>query len=271
MEATDERTIPHGDRCLWQQEVERFDRMLGPFGEAALDAARPAAGERVLDVGCGAGGTAIAAAHLVGSAGRVVGVDLDPRQIGLARARTAGLRTVELVATDATTFHDPIGFDVVFSRFGMMLFADPAAAFGSIAATARAGGRIAYVTWTRPEANLWFAIPHEVAGLPVPADAPGPFSLADAATNADLLASAGWTEVDVQVIERPTWVGADLGDALGFLARFLGHRVDPNALGPILDEAGRRMDPFVGSDGVELPGVALLCTAAMPHASGASG
>jgi hypothetical protein len=149
----------------------------------------------------------------------------------------------------------------------MMLFPQPSAAFRAIAATARAGARIAYVTWTRPEENLWFALPYHAAVLPTPPSEAGPFALADPDANASLLNGSGWKDVDVRPLERPTWVGRDLADALGFLQRSLGH-LDPDRLAPILDAATALLEPHVRPSGVELPGVALLCTATKPRAGG---
>ena len=263
MSTSSETTTTFREACLWQEEAQRFDRMLGPFGDVALAACRPAPGDRVLDVGCGAGATTIAAARLVEPRGRAVGVDVDRGMIEVAKARALDLANVDLVVADAATFRDPAGFDVVLSRFGMMLFAEPAAAFRAIAAAARPGARIAYVTWTRPEENLWFALPYRAAGLEAPRSEAGPVGLADPDRNARLLSQAGWADVDVRPLERATWVGRDLSDALAFLRRSLTHRLDPDTMRSVLDAAAGLLEPHVRPGGVELPGVALLCTARM--------
>jgi SAM-dependent methyltransferase len=193
----------------WLRQAEGLERQLAPVSAVLFDAARLAPGESVLDVGCGTGPTTWAAARAVGPTGRVVGLDVSAEM--LAAAATAGTASpadaaTEWVQADAVTWTPPMGaFDVVLSRFGVMFFSDPAAAFAHLAEAARPdGGRLAFAAWQRRDESDLFAVSLHavVAALPhlapeVPADDEGPFSLADTEALVALLAGAGWADVAV--------------------------------------------------------------------------
>jgi ubiquinone/menaquinone biosynthesis C-methylase UbiE len=134
----------------WVSEAERYDTMVGAFGDAMLDAAALKPGERVLDVGCGNGATTIEAARRVRPSGFAVGIDLSAPMLGLARQRatSAGAREAKFVRDDAQTHAFTADeFDAVVSRFGLMFFDDPQAAFANLGRALRPGGRLAFVAW----------------------------------------------------------------------------------------------------------------------------
>ena len=133
----------------WAAEAERYDAMLAPFVGPIVAAAAPQPGEAVLDVGCGNGALALAFAEQVAPGGRVTGVDLSEPMLAEARRRAdaAGRGDVTFVRADAQTAALPGPFDVVVSRFGVMFFDDPTAAFTNLAASLRPGGRIVFVCW----------------------------------------------------------------------------------------------------------------------------
>jgi SAM-dependent methyltransferase len=196
----------------WEEENERHT---GPFGDAALAAAAPAAGERVLDVGCGCGSATVALGNAVGPAGQVLGIDLSAAMLARAeqRAKAAGLGHVTFRRADAQTGDlRPGSQDLVFSRFGVMFFADPPAAFARLRRALRPGGRIAFACWQVPSANPWMALPNRAAirffGLaPPPHDAPGPFSLADPDRTSAVLGAAGFTSVSIRPHRRTLRLG----------------------------------------------------------------
>src|SRR5207248_3163461 len=124
-------------------------------GEQAIAAAQLRPGERVIDVGCGCGATSRALARAVGELGQVVGVDLSEPMLARARAlaQSERLANVRFVNADASRFEDARPFDLVFSRFGVMFFPDPPAAFANLARALRSGGRLAFVCWRSPAEN----------------------------------------------------------------------------------------------------------------------
>jgi SAM-dependent methyltransferase len=201
-----------GERVArWIGSAAALEPQLAPVSDELFEVADLQQGERVLDVGCGTGPTTHRAASLVGSTGSVTGLDVAPAMVDAARAAEpmgSDVAPIEWVATDATAWRGPsVPFDVVISRFGVMFFADPSAAFANLASLVAPGGRLAIAVWARRRDNPLFEIPlaatlavRDGFGLP-PADVPpadeGPFSMADPAEVHDLLTAAGWADVTV--------------------------------------------------------------------------
>jgi SAM-dependent methyltransferase len=200
---------------LWVAAEEETECHTGPFGEAALSLAAPGAGEVVLDVGCGCGSTTVTLAAAVGAGGRVLGVDLSSSMLARAeeRAGAAGAAHVGFHRVDAQSAD--LGadcFDLVFSRFGVMFFADPVAGFTNLRRALRADGRMVFVCWQAPSANPWMALVNRAAvrifDLEVPPhDAPGPFSLADPDRTAAVLDAAGFGAVEITARRRRLHLG----------------------------------------------------------------
>lgn len=197
----------------WVKLQNRLDEMIGPLGAAAIDRAAPRPGERVLDVGCGCGATALELRDRVGERGEVLGVDLSEPMLALAQSRVSG-PGVRFEKADAQTEPLPKGhFDLVFSRFGVMFFADPVAAFANLRRALQPSGRLAFLCWQPPTRNPWVMVPltaiADVVPLqpPPPPDAPGPFSFGDPARVERILADAGFREVAIEALEQPMWLG----------------------------------------------------------------
>jgi SAM-dependent methyltransferase len=212
----------------WVALQEQLDAQLGPLGEATMAHAGLAPGDRVLDVGCGCGATSIELARRVGTTGAVLGVDLSAGMLEVARARAehAGLRNASFLQSDAQTSTFERGrFDVLFSRFGVMFFADPPAAFANLRAALRPGGRAALLCWQGIEKNPWLAVPLAVARQhveilpPASPDAPGPFALADPDRLRGVLSAGGLSRVALEPLELRLTVGGgrDLDAATDFL------------------------------------------------------
>jgi SAM-dependent methyltransferase len=184
---------------VWARETDATDPRLEHFGQAGIAALAPRLGERVLDVGCGAGATSRALAQRVGPSGHVTGVDLSRPLLDVARARGGGPHYVQADAA-AIAFDTP--FDAVFSRFGVMFFEDPAAAFANLRRAAPRG-RLTFVCWRSPDENPAMIRPlaltrHLLPQSPAPdPDAPGPFSLADPDRVRRVLHEAGWRDLTV--------------------------------------------------------------------------
>src|SRR5205823_10546814 len=132
----------------WFTNQARLDAMVAVFGQAAIEAAAPATGERVLDVGCGAGASSLALAARVGPGGQVLGVDISEPLIGRARALAPQDTPALFQVADASSTELPEGaFDILFSRFGVMFFDDPTAAFSHMRRALKPGARVAFVCW----------------------------------------------------------------------------------------------------------------------------
>ena len=183
--------------AAWLRRAEGLERQLAPVSSVLFAAADLQPGERVLDVGCGTGPTTRDAAAAVGPTGRVTGIDLSADMIDAARA--ASPAWIDWIVADVAAWEPPPGaWDVVLSRFGIMFFDDPTAAFAALARATAPGGRLAMATWSQRTASPLFEVPLRAA-LTVIDDAPppppdqGPFSLHDADALAALLESAGWS------------------------------------------------------------------------------
>ncbi|KWU18997.1 class I SAM-dependent methyltransferase [Burkholderia cenocepacia] len=186
----------------WVANQARVDALVAVFGLAAIEAAAPATGERVLDIGCGAGASTLALAAHVGAGGQVLGVDISEPLIDRARALAPKDSRALFQMADASSAALPEGaFDILFSRFGVMFFPDPTAAFAHMRRALRPGGRVAFVCWRGAAENDWMRLPVGAlkdivppSALPDP-DAPGPFSFGDRARVARILTAAGFTEI----------------------------------------------------------------------------
>ncbi len=255
----------------WVEHEADYDRQLEDYRTALIDAARLDGRAQVLDVGCGTGTMAIAAAR---HARRVVGVDLSPVMIERAKARAAGLATVDFEVADAQTAAFEAIFDVIISRFGLMFFADVRAAFANLRRALVPGGRLAAVCWQNLDRNDWMRVPGEALARVVPLGdiaepgQPGPFSLGSREELNRLLADTGWDDVTVDGLTFPVPVGGarSLDDAVEFVR---GGSLGRSALAGVAPAVERRalhavrdaLAPYATSDGVLLAGAAWLVRA----------
>ncbi|MEU8681766.1 methyltransferase domain-containing protein [Streptomyces sp. NPDC048611] len=247
---------------------ERRYRRLTP---RLMAAAGIRADSRVLDIGCGSGGTALEAARAA-AAGTVLGVDLSGPMLAEARrqAAAAGLPQAAFAQGDAQVH--PFGeaaFDVVISRYGMMFFADPEEALRNIARALRPGGRLAFLCWRDLALNAYLTVPFEALAPYVPPPdfgAPGPFSLADPGRIRALLDGAGFGGVSVEAVDEPMWMGTDEDDAVASLTampltRSLLDEAGEEARGRALAALRETLAAHRGPDGVTLGCASWLVTA----------
>lgn len=200
---------------------------LSGHGEEALRRFPPDAGQHVLDIGCGFGDESQRIAELVGPQGSVVGVDVSPRFIELARreADDASLANVSFETADVGV--DDLGgpYDLAFSRFGTMFLVNPVASMRNIRRTLRADGRLVMVVWRRREDNVWMhrgqTIVESIVSRPEeydePTCGPGPFALAGADRTSDILMAAGFEEVELHRCDRPIMIGRDVDEAIDLI------------------------------------------------------
>jgi SAM-dependent methyltransferase len=274
-DAADQAESNDAMAAFWREHGDREDIMDGPPGVAMLGAARLRAGDRVLDVGCGAGATTVDAARQVGPSGTVIGVDISKPMLEFAAARVAaaGVTNVELVAADAQAHRFGDGmFDAVISRAGTMFFADPVAAFSNLARCLRSGGRLAMVVPRGPLDDPWIATiltaaaphlgPMDFGSL----DEPGPFAFADGDRLDHTLEAAGFRIIDREALTLPVRIGADVDDVIGYLLSqpevqsLLAGRSD-SQVSDAVAAVRQALAPFAGPDGVVMETSGWLVTA----------
>jgi SAM-dependent methyltransferase len=259
-----------------QQEI---DRIVMPFGNAALKAAAPRPGERVIDIGCGCGDTAIEIARIVGAAGAVLGIDVSQPMLAVARSRGALANCAHLTFRDgdASEAALPANTDLLFSRFGVMFFSQPSPAFSHLRKSLRAGGRCVFVCWRTPRDNPWAMTPLSAARTamgvtPAPADphAPGPFAFADKERLRAILSSAGFGAIDAQRFDAAISLGATPRSAaegavqMGPVSRLV-REMGVEHLPIILDAVERTLAPLAAPDGhVSLNGSTWIVSATNP-------
>ncbi|MEX0663168.1 MAG: class I SAM-dependent methyltransferase [Acidimicrobiia bacterium] len=282
----------------WVEHQRRYDEMLAPFGAALLDVAAIKPSERVLDVGCGNGATTRAAARAA-SSGSALGVDLSEAMLERARelAKEEGVTNVSFEAGDAQTRQFDPEFDCAISRFGVMFFDDPEAAFANIRSglvhhpwspsqasgspqspsakppPLRADERVAFVVWQELLANEWMAVPGaailEFVELPsAEPGAPGPYALADTDRVRAIFGAAGYRDLAIGPFSAPMLVGGrgTLDEAVAFMRNTgMAHAllddkpadVQEKALAAVRDA----LEPRTTDEGVLLSGAAWLITA----------
>lgn len=198
---------------------------LTQHSEAIFPALPIREGDRVLDVGCGFGDTAIKLARLVGPDGKVVGIDCCDAFLEFARedVEAKGLTNVSFLRGDAEIALPANEFDFVFARFGTMFFANPVAGLRNMRKALRPDGRMVHIVWRNRAENPWLSMAKDVVlrFLPEPgADAltcgPGPFSMADETTVRAMMKAAGYDNIELQRVDAPVLVGHDVKDAIDF-------------------------------------------------------
>ncbi len=261
----------------WIAFQDSMDHMLAPLSAHAMDIAGIAIGERVVDIGCGCGGTSIELAGRVGPSGAVLGADISGPMLERARQRVAELsgHTIEFLQADASIHPFDGDADQAFSRFGVMFFQDPAAAFRNIAGALKPGGRFTFVCWAEATANPWRSVPIAVAGrhvtlpTPEPPGGPGPFSLSETNRPRALLSEAGFEDIRVVRDERDLLIGATVETAaehavqLGPLGNVM-RDAPPAAQEAVAQDMRTALAEYMAEDGVRLGAATWIATARRP-------
>lgn len=262
---------PVGDE--WARHADGIDRMLAALTQAAFDVLQLRSGESMLDIGCGGGATTLKAADFVGASGRAVGVDISRPLLDLARERLVGRRNVEFVEADAGASAIPGSpFDAAFSRFGVMFFDEPTAAFANVRNAMARGGRLVFASWRPFVENLWSAEP--LAALtpilkeplqPADPNLPGPFALADPDKINRILDGAGWRDVSIARWDGDVAMGANASEAAAFLLKIgpCARAINEQGLDPA--EAERLLLEFLraheGPNGIARPAACWIVRA----------
>jgi SAM-dependent methyltransferase len=263
------------DGEYWVSHQNRLDRTLAPITGPLLEFAAPRAASTVIDVGCGCGATTVEIARAVGPAGRVVGIDLSSGMLAVAAERLRQFANAACLLGDAAELPlSDLGAELIVSRFGVMFFGDPVAAFANLRTGLGAGGRLRFACWRPIGENPWLQIPlHAVyehaPRLPKPdPEEPGPFAFADTARVTRILTAAGFTAPSFTPldIEMDIAAGGTIEDAamqassMGPAKRALADQSD-EIRAAALESIRRALTPYISAAGVKLPGAIWLVTA----------
>lgn len=182
-------------------------------------------GEKVLDVGCGFGDTAIKLAERVSPSGEVTGIDCCESFLDYGRKEAAarGFDNVSFKDGDALFERFEPEYDFVFSRFGTMFFENPVAGLRNMRGALRPGGTMVHIVWRRAEDNPWLSMAKDVvlSFLPPPAEGartcgPGPFSMSDQAMVKKMMEIAGYANITFKRVDAPVLIGKTVEDAINF-------------------------------------------------------
>ncbi|MBL4613572.1 MAG: class I SAM-dependent methyltransferase [Magnetovibrio sp.] len=201
-------------------------------------------GDKVLDIGCGFGDTAIKLAHRVGPQGSVLGLDCCDTflEYGTRQAKAEHLTNVDFINGDALVYPFEPEYDFVFSRFGTMFFSNPVAAFRNMRKALKPGGIVTHIVWRDRTDNPWLSMAKDVVleYLPPPGDdaqtcGPGPFSMSNQEMVTAMMKSAGFEEIHFERVDAPVLVGKTIEDAIGF-------QLSIGPAGEVFREAGEQAE-----------------------------
>jgi SAM-dependent methyltransferase len=257
---------------MWLASYDRIQKSLAGFSADVLAAAAARPGEKVLDVGCGTGTTTAALAAAVGPRGQVLGVDISKELVGAAQAQ--GLANATFAVSDATTYpFEAASFDLVFSRFGVMFFADPTMAFKNLRRALKPSGRLVFVCWRTPQENPWGSVPMRAAAphLP-PMERPGPedpgqYAFGDPARVERILKAAGFGTLSFAKVDRPNVMGEDVAGTVENLGKFgplarMFAEATPEQVAEAKAAIAEALAPYATAKGVTLDAACWLVSAA---------
>ncbi|MGC8524804.1 MAG: class I SAM-dependent methyltransferase [Acidibrevibacterium sp.] len=262
----------------WVRAAAVMEGRLAPVNDLLLSEAAPRPGEQVLEIGCGTGATTLRLAAAVGATGGVLGVDISAPMLALAEKRLAeaGAAQAKLLVADAQIHPFPAAtFALALSRFGVMFFADPIAAFRNIAAALAPGGRLVFAAWAGIEANPHWEIPYAIARRhlgppkPRPPRSPGPLAFSDADYVRDILAAADFEAITVAPVAvtlagRGAAEEAELATLFGPSGALVEEKRPDDALRATLrDEmaAAFARFPTLPDGGLALPATVMMASA----------
>ena len=255
---------PVGDR--WVRNQATLDGLFVPLTEALIEDAKIKPGEKILDVGCGAGTTTRMLASKVGAKGRVLGVDISTALMTAAKAQeSAG--SLEFFEGDAGSVIVPMeDADLIISRFGVMFFADTAQAFGHMRKVLKPDGRLCFVCWGPLQHNPWFQMPLDVIAArlgpiePIKPRAPGPLAFAETDYIEEFLGQAKFSNIEIKTRDVQLICRHGPSEIAGFLMEFgPGARVlatldvDEDTRRQMIVDLTGRVAAFEGENGVQIP------------------
>lgn len=249
---------------------EPLEKQLAPLGHRAMVALSARPGEHILDIGCGTGQTSVELGRIVGSGGKVLGIDLSAAVLETATKKSANCPQVRFVQGDAQVFPLDAGtYDAAFSRFGVMFFADPAIAFLNIRRALKPAGRLAFVCWRSLEENdldivpLRAASPYLPPQIPEPSSA-APFSFAQPNKVHDTLAKAGFKDIKITAYDQLVGSGGpdsmlELSLRVGSLGKIVREAPELRAL--VIEPVRKALAVYDGTGGIRLNAATWIVTA----------
>jgi SAM-dependent methyltransferase len=252
------------------------ERRVRAVNDLLLARSGVAAGESVLEIGCGTGAATVPFAAAVGERGRVVGIDISEPMLAGARKRIAesGFRNISLLQADAQVHRfEPNRFDLIASRFGVMFFADPVAAFSNLLPAARPDGRLCFACWGPLGDNKHWLIPYDVVlrhlgpPAPQPRHLPGPLAFGDPGYVRSILETAGFADVEINR-ETPDIIGstpeeeADYACIMSPAGRLIDEKKPAEAVREkIRQEMIEAFAAYAGGKSMLLPSTVFIVTA----------
>lgn len=203
----------------WVRHNTLLEQLLAEPGRHCMDSISLPTGAKVLDVGCGCGNQTLELASRMDPHSKITGVDISEPMLALAEelkeANQNALKAeVEFIVGDASdSLFANESFDAIYSRFGVMFFDDPTAAFAKLRETLKPKGQLGFVCWQSPALNPFFTAPMQAAlsVLPPPPPArpgaPGPFGLADKEVIQRVLTDAGFQTLKIEPLALQLSVG----------------------------------------------------------------
>jgi ubiquinone/menaquinone biosynthesis C-methylase UbiE len=260
----------------WVEQQAALDAMFKPFEALLTEAIRE--GERVLDVGCGTGSTTLAAARMTGLQGGCVGIDISAPMLDAARRRAERERAAAtFIQADAQTYaFEAETFDTIISRFGVMFFGDPVAAFANLRRAVRADGRLCFAAWRSAEENPFMTTTERAAApflqnIPSrPTNGPGQFAFAEARRVRDILEESGWTDIGVRSVDVACSFSQD--NLVSFFTRLgpLGtifRDIDASTREQVIEAVRGAFAPFIAGGDVRYTAACWLVSAWVPASS----
>jgi SAM-dependent methyltransferase len=275
------KTVPNAEQAAlwngsaglaWVAEQALLDTTFARFEELLVARVEAAGASRVLDVGCGAGATTLAIARRLGAGGACVGVDISEPLIQVARARAAReTAAASFIVADAQTARfEPASFDLIVSRFGVMFFEDPVAAFVNLRRALRDGGRIDCIAFRAAAENPFMTTAERAAGTLLPnvpprqPDAPGQFAFANRERVQRILGESGWTAIDLAPVDVPCAFPEQ--ELVGYFTRLgpVGHALtgaDEATRQRVIEKVRAAFVPFVRGSEVRFDAACWLISA----------
>lgn len=281
---TDAAANPYDDQArlwngvggrAWVDQQQLLDRTLEPLEALLVEAVAARSGTQVLDVGCGTGATTLAMARRLGAKGRAVGIDISQPMIVAARARAArdGGRASFICADAQTHRFESASFDMIASRFGVMFFGDPVAAFSNLRRAAARQAGLCFLAWRGAAENPFMTTAERAAAPMLPAlpvrrpGAPGQFAFADDQRVRRILEAGGWGDIDVRPVDVPCALPEH--DLLAYATRLgpLGlvlHETDAGTRDRVVRAVRDAFDAYVNGDEVRFVAACWLVAARAP-------